>query len=166
MTTWNDIAQANKERLAELAEPVPVSGFDSTSPVEASVTQRDAALKDAQSLGTGFLVDGVRVEPSRVVVIRGQHFPHVTTAELWAALEGVLRDHGAQDDWIEYALPALQVAATQYAAGQWAKGHEFGVSGEPIPNGHDTYTRGVEPMPGDDLLDGFGHAEETTGHNS
>lgn len=62
----------------------------------------------------------------------------MTTTELWQALEAVLRDKGATDAWIEYALPDLQVAATQYAAQAYGNGHADARCGRPLPNPGDS----------------------------
>ncbi len=126
-----------------------VDADQAPSPIDGH-SERERAKKDADTLGIGFLIDGQRIDPNRVVMLRGMHYPQVTTSELWNALEGVLRDKGATDAWIEYALPDLQVAATQYAGGQWAQGHAAGAAGDPLPNPQtpgDAFTPGVEPMP-------------------
>jgi len=58
----------------------------------------------------------------------------MTTTDLWNALEGMLRAKGATDAWIEYALPDLQIAATQYAAQAYGNGHDDARRGWPLPN--------------------------------
>ena len=58
----------------------------------------------------------------------------MTTAELWNALEAVLREKGATDAWIEYALPDLQIAANQFAFDQFGRGHRAACRGESLPN--------------------------------
>lgn len=96
--------------------------------------ERAKAEKDSHLLGTGFLIDGVHVSPSRVTMLRKAYWPHVTTTELYDDLAQVLRDKGASDEWIAYALPQLQLAATQYAATRWFEGYKAGQRGDPIPN--------------------------------
>jgi len=58
----------------------------------------------------------------------------MTTAELWNALEAVLRDKGATDAWIEYALGDLQIAASQFAFSQYGAGHRDACAGKELPN--------------------------------
>ena len=98
------------------------------------VSERAKAEHDSQLLGTGFLVDGMRVAPSRVGVIRKAYWPHVTSTELNRDLEAALRAKGASDAWIAYALPDLLLAASQHGASAWLAGHAAGVRGDDIPN--------------------------------
>lgn len=158
MTTWAHLAEINAARGARIicnlgvgceeagvcyasayGEPdncgLNIVDADTAKQCQlADYEQCQLADKDAQQLGTGFLVDGVRVAPSRVAMIRKAHWPHVTTAELWNALVGVLLDKGASDEWIAYAMGDLQLAATQYASAQWAQGHAWAMAGKPLPN--------------------------------
>lgn len=62
----------------------------------------------------------------------------MTTTDLWKSLEQVLRDKGATDAWIEYALPDLQIAATQFAAQSYGNGHDDARTGWPLPNPGDS----------------------------
>lgn len=63
---------------------------------------------------------------------------NMTTTDLWKALEQVLRDKGATDAWIEYALPDLQIAASQYASQAYGNGHDDARTGWPLPNPGDS----------------------------
>ena len=98
------------------------------------VAERAQAEKDSQLLGTGFLVDGQHVSPSRVTMIRKAYWPHVTTTELHDDLARVLRDKGASDEWVAFVMGELQLAATQYAHTRWLDGYHAARRGEPIPN--------------------------------
>lgn len=157
MTTWNDVAQSNdarREAIAIAERDADATGFDETplgpwtGHVSADETER--ARKDASVLGIGFVHRGVRLDPADVVVHRRFNLPDgMTSGELWNMLEQVLIDKGASPDWIAYALPDLQIAASQYASSQWGAGHRSGAAGEPMPNPQpvDEFTPGVEPIP-------------------
>lgn len=114
-------------------EPALIAFFGRQE-VISPATERAKAEHDSQLFGTGFLVDGVRVAPDRVTMIRKAYWPHVTSTELHNDLARVLRDKGASDEWVAYVMGDLQLAATQYAASAWAQGHAAGVRGDPIPN--------------------------------
>ncbi len=58
----------------------------------------------------------------------------MTTTELWQSLRDALRAKGATDAWIEYAMPDLQIASTQYAAQCYGNGHDDARRGWPLPN--------------------------------
>jgi len=62
----------------------------------------------------------------------------LTTTDLWNALEQVLRAKGATDAWIEYALPDLQIAASQFASQSYGNGHDDARRGWPLPNPGDS----------------------------
>lgn len=72
---------------------------------------------------------------------------NMTTTDLWKALEQVLRDKGATDAWIEYALPDLQVAATGYAAQAYGNGHADARCGRPLPNPGDSPAMNIVTEP-------------------
>lgn len=99
--------------------------------------ERERADKDSQLLGTGFLVDGVRVDPSRVTMIRKAHWPLVTSTEHYRELERVLIEKGATPEWLDYALPDLVTASSQYANSKWVEGFKWCEVGNPIPNPQD-----------------------------
>lgn len=58
----------------------------------------------------------------------------LTSNDLWVSLETVLRDKGASPEWIEYAMPELQVASTQFASQVYGLGHALARTGEQLPN--------------------------------
>jgi hypothetical protein len=58
----------------------------------------------------------------------------MTTTELWQALRTVLISKGATEAWIEYAMPELQIAASQYASYCYGNGHDDARRGWPLPN--------------------------------
>lgn len=58
----------------------------------------------------------------------------MTSNDLWVSLENVLRDKGASDKWLEYAMPDLQVAAMQFSFSQYAQGHRDALAGKELPN--------------------------------
>lgn len=62
----------------------------------------------------------------------------MTTTDLWKGLEQVLRDKGATDAWVEYALPDLQIAASQFASQSYGNGHDDCRRGWPLPNPGDS----------------------------
>lgn len=157
MITWQRMAEINAARGARIVctlgvgceesgvcyasahgDPdkcgINVVDVDTAKEAVVDYEQCQLANKDAEQLGTGYLVDGKRVMPSRVTMIRKVHWPHVTTAELWSSLEQVLRDKGASDEWIAYAMGDLQLAATQYASAAYALGHRDASQGKPLPN--------------------------------
>lgn len=58
----------------------------------------------------------------------------MTTTDLWESLEKVLREKGATDAWIAYALPDLHVASQQFAFAQYGLGHRDARHGIEMPN--------------------------------
>lgn len=97
---------------------------------------REQAERDAKLYGAGFLVDGFRIEPERVTVIKRNDLPHdnMSTTELWKRIEAVLRDKGASDDWLNYAMPDVHTAAAQFGFSCWGDGYLACERGEPMPN--------------------------------
>lgn len=59
---------------------------------------------------------------------------NMTSNDLWVSLEKVLRDKGASDKWLEYAMPDLQIAAMQFSFSQYAQGHRDANVGKELPN--------------------------------
>ncbi len=114
----------------DFSEPEPIPYLTD----EQRAKEHARAAKDSELIGVGYLVDGRHVAPQRVSVVRQAHWPHVTTAELYGALRGVLAAKGAADAWIEYAIHDLHVAAIQYAGDQWARGWQAHADGDPLPN--------------------------------
>lgn len=53
----------------------------------------------------------------------------MSTTTLWHALEAVLREKGATDAWLAYALPDLHTAATQLACHEFTRGYRGGERG-------------------------------------
>lgn len=97
--------------------------------------ERAEATHDAKMLGLGFLVDGMRVDPSRVTMIRRHDLPDsMSSSELWKALEHALAAKGASDAWLAYAMPALHVAAMQFAFSMYGQGHRDALAGIELPN--------------------------------
>lgn len=88
-----------------------------------TTTERGLAEQDAEYFGAGYIVDGMRVHPSRVEILRRE----VTTTDLWNALAAVLVAKGAKPEWIAYALPDLQIAASQYGTYQYGRGYDDSV---------------------------------------
>lgn len=139
LDSWDKVAQANElaRRAHDAFDTFDTDDEDTLVPTidpAFAQSERERANKDSETSGLGFLVNGVRVDPKTVVIVRSAFWPDMTTTELYRDLERVLRDKKASDAWIEYALPDLQHAAAQFAYSQFSAGHKSGTAGEPLPN--------------------------------
>lgn len=54
----------------------------------------------------------------------------MSTTDLWNALETVLRDKGASDAWLRYAMPDLHTMAMQFGLGEFHRGYVAHERGE------------------------------------
>lgn len=64
-------------------------------------------------------------------------FPDMTSGELSREIEAVLKEKGADQAWIDYAMPDLHQTFTKYARAQWVAGHKSGAAGYILPNPQD-----------------------------
>lgn len=76
------------------------------------------------------LLGGIYASTSDKAWLRYLAEQPMSTTDLWNALEKVLRDKGASDAWLRYAMPDLHTMAMQFSLGEFHRGYVAHERGE------------------------------------